>query len=168
MCPGNWGKPTVNEIDQVRRSMLLANMELYAELRIPGRAPLVDAEQISASPHVLIGVFDLLDVPVLTANAYGIDDLMTPLEILRSQLRDLVVAHQFRQSASTWTSDVLKSTPFSSSTTVEIALNTLMETSQQSFVHKEALEVALAESNCSAEVRHLIASYTPTTNAQNG
>jgi CheY-like chemotaxis protein len=80
-------------LDQIRSGSALANWELSLKLDITGGGDLAKAESVCSDPPVLVGVSDL-SVEVLTLRDHGIDDVLSPSELMRSLLRDARLAYQ--------------------------------------------------------------------------
>lgn len=158
------------DIRQVQDGHFLANAELHQELALPGKPELADAELIAEGPGVYAAVFDLANVPVLSSKAYGIDDIMSPMEEIRSLLRDMVVEHQRSvadgdldsgldegdEDMSRSGTDAVLSPPTSRPardvTGLEAVLQRLTAAVGQSEMHRNALSLVLAEQAVPAAV----------------
>lgn len=151
------------DIRQVQDGHFLANAELHQELALPGQPQLADAELIAEGPDLYAAVFDLANLPVLSSKVYGIDDIMSPMEEMRSLVRDLVVEHQRGvddgeldvamddgdEDLSRPGSDAVLSPPTSRPahdvTGFDAVLQRLATTVAQSEMHRHALTLVLAE-----------------------
>lgn len=87
-----------NEVSLVRDGVMLSNMDIHHQLDLKGRIQLQETKLLGGELPVYAAVFDL-DVPVLTSKSYGIDDIMTPIEEVRSMVRDLLQSYQLRSTS---------------------------------------------------------------------
>ena len=81
-------------VQQIRSGQAMANWELCLKLDIKeGGSQVVRAEEICASPAVLVGLFDV-PVQVVTGKDHGIDDILGPSEWMGSLMRDVQLAQK--------------------------------------------------------------------------
>jgi CheY-like chemotaxis protein len=148
------------DVELVRSGAMLSNMDLHHQLDLKGRVDLQETKVLGSETHVYAAVFDL-DVPVLTSKSYGIDDIMSPMEEVRSMIRDLLKSYQLRSTSqdSEWNllgDDALSPTlaPNLVSThraherdihSMSALLLRLGQTASRSSLHRHALEQVLRE-----------------------
>ena len=123
------------DIQHVREGHLIGNVELHIELGSRDLPVLADADVIVDSPLVFSAVFDL-SVRVLSSENYGIDDIMTPLDDVRSKLRDVIMANS-RMELNTRSSAEVTSLP--------AVLDRLAATASKSELHRQALNLTLKD-----------------------
>jgi CheY-like chemotaxis protein len=79
------------EVRATASGLAMAVSEIRQQLQLPDDRETVDAQQICGDPALYCAVVDL-PVHVLTARDYGLDDIRSPDELMRSLLRDVLMA----------------------------------------------------------------------------
>lgn len=108
--------------------------ELRQQLGVADNRQLVPTDPISDHPEVSCAVIDL-PLKVVTAQDYGVDDIRTPEELMRSLLRDVYVAEQ-RAGEAGGTTDTQRG--------VDAAIRNVVSAGTLSHIHAQALAAALA------------------------
>lgn len=152
-----------SDVRAVRAGVELANSEVHHELNLPGRISFREAEVIVSNPDLYCAVFDLV-TPVVTSAKYGIDDIMSPLEEMRSLLRDVTIALDSPMAVSK-VEPGLKGADAGSrgdehgrvdAAYRSISMARLAAVASRSMLHENALAMVLEEVSASEELRAYI------------
>ncbi len=130
------------DVAAVRSCTALSAHEILTKLGLPANKMVIDAESIAVVPDVYGAVVDL-PLQVRTARAHGIDDILSVDELMRSLLRDVVVAH----AGTTRNAPNEDAVP-----SLRQALENLARTAVGSEFHKQALHAAMARPIIDAEL----------------
>lgn len=126
------------DVEEISKGLALGNWEIYFKLGIKGGG-VVDAEEICSSPTVLIGVSDL-PLEVLTGKDHGIDDILSPEELMRAMIRNVRLALK-HVAMSVGRGDQWSE----AKDALQKALLNLADVAALSEFHKQALQSCLAE-----------------------
>jgi len=121
------------DVEAIRECTALAPREIRQQLQVHDNRQLVVTDAICTAPDVFAAVVDL-PVKVMTAQDYGVDDIRSPDELMRSLLRDAQVAYRIQADAE----DDSARQAFSE------ALSHLAATGSLSDFHGQALHAAMA------------------------
>lgn len=80
------------DLQAIRDGTALLASEIRAQLGVVDNRQLVVTDSLCAAPELYCGLLDL-PVKVLTARDYGLDDIRSTEELMRSLLRDVQMAH---------------------------------------------------------------------------
>jgi CheY-like chemotaxis protein len=135
------------DVQRVLAGTQFACDELLRQLEIaaPWKGEPIRAEDICVAPHVVGALCDL-PAKVVTARDYGLENVSTPQELMRSLMRDVQIAHGVKATDPDGYAealDVVQQTAGMSRFHREVALATLREVNVNGEVHVD-LESALA------------------------
>lgn len=128
----------------VENGTAVAAREIRQRLGVKDDRQLIPTDDVPYTAEVFCAVVDL-PVKVLTARQYGVDDIRSPEELMRSLVRDVDLAARQASQA--------KSGNESQRTILEDAISYLIETSNLSQVHYKALIDVLGNSPLDAELK---------------
>lgn len=124
------------DVHAVRDCTALSVHEIRTKLGLSAMKTVIDTDCLSNRPDVFCAVVDL-PIPVMTAKSFGIDDVQSIDEVMRSLLRDVTVA--FRSAGKPHQEDA--------EAAIQQALSNLGATASATEFHKQALHAAMAQLN---------------------
>lgn len=127
------------DVERVREGTELPCGELLEQLQlgVADMDRLVPADELCRAPRVICAVCDL-PVTVVTASRYGVENVSTPAELMRSLIRDVQIAHGTREIDPHGYRD---------------ALTVFAQTAHMSGLHREAAAAVVGEVDFQQDVR---------------
>jgi len=133
------------DVKAIRDFTALAPREIRQQLQVHDNRQLVVTDAICTAPDVFAAVIDL-PLKVMTAQEYGVDDIRSPDELMRSLLRDVQLAHRIQVDAD----------HDSAREAFTEALSHLAATGALSEFHGQALHAAMAGMRIQGELAALV------------
>jgi len=129
-------KYEASDVKAVRDCTALSAHEILTKLGLPATNTVIATDSLATSPELYCAVIDL-PLPVKTAKSFGIDDVQSIDEVMRSLLRDVMVAYRSSQE---------DEPDEDAGMALQQALSNLGATSSATEFHKQALHAAMAQS----------------------
>jgi len=123
------------DVDAVRECTALSVHEILTKLGLRATRSVIPTDSLASSPDVYCALVDL-PIPVKTAKDFGIDDVQSIDEVMRSLLRDVMVAYSSAE---------LDQPDQDAGTALKQALANLGATASATEFHKQALHSAMAK-----------------------
>jgi CheY-like chemotaxis protein len=130
------------DVKAVRDCTAVSTHEILTKLGLPAAKTVIDTDSLSTQPTIFCAVVDL-PIPVLTAKSFGIDDVQSIDEVMRSLLRDVMVAYR--------SGEVDNPDP-DAAMALQHALSNLGATAAATEFHKQALHAAMAQLNIDSAI----------------
>lgn len=130
------------DVKAVRDCTAVSTHEILTKLGLPATKTVIDTDSLSTQPTIFCAVVDL-PIPVMTAKSFGIDDVQSIDEVMRSLLRDVTVAYR---------SGEVDAPDPDAAMALQQALSNLGGTAAATEFHKQALHAAMAQLNIDSAI----------------
>jgi CheY-like chemotaxis protein len=130
------------DVKAVRDCTAVSTHEILTKLGLPATKTVIDTDSLSTQPTIFCAVVDL-PIPVMTAKSFGIDDVQSIDEVMRSLLRDVTVAYR---------SGEVDAPDPDAAMALQQALSNLGATAAATEFHKQALHAAMAQLNIDSAI----------------